>query len=299
MLFDVLCPHLHFYFNILLALAFVLWWHFITLHARRNFHCVNDFGIYFRMGPKVAKRSKRSTYSTYMRMPSFQHLALKQLRLRCQVYHESNKNMPLTVWVTFQQVVHGFDIDACQLLFDGVDVWSTREALRAWHTGAMLVQPIRQSPSYVGRLAKYSRRYGLSIIVPGLHPILRQTTSNFMSDAEEKLLEVLLDELAAPKISGLTVAYVRNYFQRNMETCATRLFILNNDGLARLLGLVYLEEHSVGGVARFDTNRLVRSGAFVLHFCSHVNKVHLLQRGSVPFAKQSGSQIITQHCAVL
>jgi hypothetical protein len=65
------------------------------------------------------------------------------------------------------QVVHGFDLDACRVLFDGADVWTTDAARNALHAGFMLVDPLRQSPSYEYRLAKYSQRYGLDILVPG------------------------------------------------------------------------------------------------------------------------------------
>ena len=33
------------------------------------------------------------------------------------------------------QVVHGFDVDACSLLYDGQRVWATERALYAWHSG--------------------------------------------------------------------------------------------------------------------------------------------------------------------
>ena len=33
------------------------------------------------------------------------------------------------------QVVHGFDVDACSLLYDGQRVWAPERALYAWHSG--------------------------------------------------------------------------------------------------------------------------------------------------------------------
>ena len=68
------------------------------------------------------------------------------------------------------QVVHGFDLDACRVLFDGKDVWATEAALRALHCRTMLVEPLRQSPSYEYRILKYMQRFGLQLLVPGLHP---------------------------------------------------------------------------------------------------------------------------------
>ena len=40
--------------------------------------------------------------------------------------------------------------------------------------GFLVAEPIRQSPSYELRLDKYSRRLGLSILVPGMHPMLHE-----------------------------------------------------------------------------------------------------------------------------
>lgn len=46
------------------------------------------------------------------------------------------------------QVVHGFDLDASGVLFDGAHVWAAERALRSLHTGTLLAEPVRQSPSY-------------------------------------------------------------------------------------------------------------------------------------------------------
>ncbi|GFR43479.1 hypothetical protein Agub_g4564, partial [Astrephomene gubernaculifera] len=46
------------------------------------------------------------------------------------------------------QVIHGFDVDVCAVLYDGAEVWATGRALRALHCGFMLMEPVRQSPSY-------------------------------------------------------------------------------------------------------------------------------------------------------
>ncbi|MEW5318960.1 MAG: hypothetical protein WDW38_010139 [Sanguina aurantia] len=146
------------------------------------------------------------------------------------------------------QVIHGFDIDACQVLYNGNQVWASRDAR---HTGAMLVQPAHHSPSSVGRLAKYSQRYGLSILVLGLDPILKQASANFMADAEETLLKQLLEQLTA-EMMGLsrTSAEVQSSFQTEIDRCAPLLFVRNEDGLARLLGMVHMAERA--GSARTD-----------------------------------------------
>lgn len=71
------------------------------------------------------------------------------------------------LYETPAQVVHGFDLDACRLLYDGRDVWAALSALRALHSGYIVVEPDRQSPSYPHRLFKYCERYGLGLLSPG------------------------------------------------------------------------------------------------------------------------------------
>lgn len=66
-------------------------------------------------------------------------------RLESAMHGNEKRGQPDRSSVLCAQVLHGFDLDACQLLFDGGEVWATRDALRAWHTQAMLVQPLRQS----------------------------------------------------------------------------------------------------------------------------------------------------------
>ena len=54
------------------------------------------------------------------------------------------------------------------MLYHNGEVWATDRALRALHQGFLLVDPWRQSPSYVHRLVKYARRYGLAIVDPAM-----------------------------------------------------------------------------------------------------------------------------------
>jgi hypothetical protein len=64
-------------------------------------------------------------------------------------------------------VILGFDVDACQLAYDGSAVYATRAAVRAFRTGVNLADPERSSPAYEKRLAKYAAR-GFAVAVPGL-----------------------------------------------------------------------------------------------------------------------------------
>jgi len=64
-------------------------------------------------------------------------------------------------------VVFGFDVDACQLAYDGSAVYATPSAARAFRTGINIADPERSSNAYEKRLAKYATR-GFAVGVPGL-----------------------------------------------------------------------------------------------------------------------------------
>ena len=64
-------------------------------------------------------------------------------------------------------VIFGFDVDACQLAYDGSAVYATPSAARAFRTGINVADPERSSNSYERRLAKYATR-GFAVAVPGL-----------------------------------------------------------------------------------------------------------------------------------
>ncbi|MEW5318959.1 MAG: hypothetical protein WDW38_010138 [Sanguina aurantia] len=131
--------------------------------------------------------------------------------------------MVLRLYESPAQVLHGFDLDACQLLFDGGEVWATRDALRAWHTQAMLVQPLRQQPQGDAAAA-----------------LLRE-----LSDGIVRVLGVLLPQ---PEVHAIeTAASLMLLFEGLAEDCPALGFAAKEDGLARLLALGHLAEQDVSG----------------------------------------------------
>jgi hypothetical protein len=66
-------------------------------------------------------------------------------------------------------VLLNFDIDCCQVAWDGSRVLATPSALRALQTGINICDPERASGEYEWRLAKYAMR-GFLVAVPGLDP---------------------------------------------------------------------------------------------------------------------------------
>ena len=64
-------------------------------------------------------------------------------------------------------MIWNFDVDACQLAYDGEKVYATPAARRALSTGIIFADPTVACPSYELRLVKYSQR-GFAVAVPGL-----------------------------------------------------------------------------------------------------------------------------------
>ena len=89
----------------------------------------------------------------------------------------------------------GFDVDACQLAYDGSRVLATPSALRALRSGINIADPERSSPSYEQRLAKYALR-GFAVAVPGLRmdKVSKRYTSGCFTYIQpgSKLRKVLL-----------------------------------------------------------------------------------------------------------
>lgn len=56
------------------------------------------------------------------------------------------------------QIVHGFDVGCCSILFDGKKLWATNKALYCIDNMTNWFEPDRSSPTYATRLAKYHIR---------------------------------------------------------------------------------------------------------------------------------------------
>jgi len=76
-------------------------------------------------------------------------------------------------------ILLGFDVDCCQVAFDGEKVLATPAALRAINTGINIVDPERGTRKYEERLTKYAKR-GYMVAVPGLD--LRRVRKELLGD---------------------------------------------------------------------------------------------------------------------
>jgi len=71
----------------------------------------------------------------------------------------------LRIYSCPSEIVHGFDLDSCGVLWDGRHLWATQRTLYALKNKINWFDPERASPSYVYRLAKYNKR-GFEIHLP-------------------------------------------------------------------------------------------------------------------------------------
>jgi hypothetical protein len=63
------------------------------------------------------------------------------------------------------EIIHGFDVDACGVLWDGTNLWATKRTVYALENMTNHFDPSRSSPSYAYRLSKYQCK-GFKIILP-------------------------------------------------------------------------------------------------------------------------------------
>ena len=82
-------------------------------------------------------------------------------------YPQRNLQLILRRHACTADVIFNFDVDCCQVAWDGKRVLATPSAHRALRTGVNLADPERSSIDYEMRLAKFAQR-GFKVAVPGL-----------------------------------------------------------------------------------------------------------------------------------
>jgi hypothetical protein len=81
----------------------------------------------------------------------------------------------LRLYETPAQLLHGFDLSACKCLITGDGrACATASFLHAYMNKTLVVDPARNSTSYMARVFKYALKKGFSIVVPGLDRALVQ-----------------------------------------------------------------------------------------------------------------------------
>jgi hypothetical protein len=82
-------------------------------------------------------------------------------------YPQRHIQLILRRYRSVAEILLHFDIDCCQVAWDGERILATPSALRAFRTGINVVDPELSSKQYEERLLKYVSR-GFAIAVPGL-----------------------------------------------------------------------------------------------------------------------------------
>ena len=94
-------------------------------------------------------------------------------------YPQRNTQIVLLHHNSVAEVIFNFDVDACQVAFDGKRVVATPSAHRALLTGINIADAERSSARYESRLAKYAS-LGFYVAVPGLN--LSKVRPKFLRD---------------------------------------------------------------------------------------------------------------------
>eukprot|EP00798_Chlamydomonas_sp_ICE-L_P029492 gene29492-5838_t len=89
-------------------------------------------------------------------------------RVTGSAHRVSKVQIILRVFETPSHAMHGFDLATSKFLYNGSDVMGTEAALYAMHTGVELFDETKLSTSAHVRYAKYAKRFGLHILVPGI-----------------------------------------------------------------------------------------------------------------------------------
>ena len=122
---------------------------------------------------------------------------------RCtQIYRSHEVSVPLQLihrrYRSMSEVVHGFDLDCCGVLYDGEKYYCTERTLYSLRNRCNWVDHTRSSPSYVYRLLKYSQR-GFKVKLPGI------TSCNLnMELLRRSMGEVAWEVLHCPVVSRST-----------------------------------------------------------------------------------------------
>lgn len=102
---------------------------------------------------------------------------MSKLRVLSRIIEFEWKNIKIQIirrcYDTMQSIIHGFDISACSVAFDGREVFMTHRALFAYQHRMVVIDPeLDRSKTYERRLEKYFSR-GFSIVLP--HCYIRGT----------------------------------------------------------------------------------------------------------------------------
>ncbi|CAN0352712.1 unnamed protein product [Ascophyllum nodosum] len=150
----------------------------------------------YGLDDKAATQKVRQIYAS-IKLANSKIFAVRTLRAITFVseFPYRKVQIVLRLYKTLAEVLHGFDVDACSIGFDGHTVWCTNRAARAMCKRYNVVDLSRRSPSYENRLFKYSKR-GHAVFVRGMKvdkvaPSLTQGSSIRNPHSEQGLAKLI------------------------------------------------------------------------------------------------------------
>lgn len=89
------------------------------------------------------------------------------------ITYKGNVNVQyiLREYTSPSQIIHGFDVSCCSILFDGEKLWTTNKGLYCINNMVNWFEPDRSSPTYAMRLSKYHIR-GFMLRFPSIEGII-------------------------------------------------------------------------------------------------------------------------------
>ncbi|KNE66554.1 hypothetical protein AMAG_11682 [Allomyces macrogynus ATCC 38327] len=146
-----------------------------TYGERRDFfltkYGAGDIDLFIHGLDEEAARAKmEEVYQAVMDSVPFEVVVIRTTHA-CTIvsqYPYRHIQIILRLYKSPAETLMGFDVDACAVGYNGIDVLATPRAHIALITHINSIDVSRRSPTYEARLAKYSQR-GYSVKVPNLH----------------------------------------------------------------------------------------------------------------------------------
>ena len=188
------------------------------------------------------------------------------------------------------EVIFHFDVDCCQVLYDGKNVRTTPSGHRALVTGINFADPERRSVNYESRLAKYADR-GFLVAIPGLE--LSRVNKKYMQDHFYSIMAGQLRHVTIRFQHKEKTTTQMGLFEREVPDHRVAVDAAIEDGevvgLSKLLVFAncfhcteYFNERCVTGEDTFpyiQSNRKGRGYTFL------INAQRILDTGGLPWSK--------------
>ena len=140
----------------------------------------------------------------------------------------------LRLYKSPSEIVHGFDVDCCGILYDGHCLWATKRALYAIQNKVNWFDPSRSSPSYAYRLSKYSIR-GFKISLPHFdESLIRYDKIDDMLKRIEKRYFSITPNYESVDIGDINIQDPYNTLMRLAKILKSKKTIKVNDLVTRL-----------------------------------------------------------------